>query len=639
MICEGVKDTKLFKAEMICLFLAALFIPFHTIHKGVSLSLFSMGRKLSVYPILVGLALYLYRSVKTKQLFVPRKYVFFVVTLFIFQLISEIHGLIIFPYWEEITAGQFDKLLKILSVLTYNQVAIDTDYIGKVWFSAKILIKSLPTFLCTYACVLWIVSLFSIDSNETIRYFIKGVIGSAILCCSYSLVEYLHLFGLQEASRVLCEINPLIYDVAYAHGWWPPLFFGNRVRSLFAEPSFLTIYLSIAIPVSFYYSIVIKRKNLLWKILPSLLLIMMLTTNSKTGMGILLAELVVAIFFVTIKKDSFHISDLKIFIRPMIKTGIWILVILSIGINANNAFQHRYSIKYDIQDIVDNHIIKVTIKNTGWITWNEADKYELTAAWYDDNWDEYGRIDVPVLASLHGGESENLILDLPLLPSFLTEYRNVVVELKKSGPYEKGLLASQGAAKLVLQKLDNGKLVELNEINPSANSMMTLTSTTTGSNQQRYGMMFVDFLIGFQHPWLGVGGNDLKQAYIIPNIPERLKNNREVQLWTKLQQEKGIFRSSFPVISEYPNQFATYGLLGLILFLLPSFYAVYVLWRTREKWMNKENKLLFKTIAFSIAYFGLMVSYIGGNTMQLYIYWIFLGIVIGWCEILSNECS
>lgn len=58
-------------------FLAVLFIPFHTIHKGVSLSLFSMGGKLSVYPILVGLALYLYRSVKTKQLFVPRKYVFF----------------------------------------------------------------------------------------------------------------------------------------------------------------------------------------------------------------------------------------------------------------------------------------------------------------------------------------------------------------------------------------------------------------------------------------------------------------------------------------------------------------------------------------------------------------------------------
>lgn len=140
-------------------------------------------------------------------------------------------------------------------------MAIDTDYIGKVWFSAKILIKSLPTFLCTYACVLWIVSLLVLIPMETIRYFIKGIIGSAILCCSYSLVEYLHLFGLQEASRVLCEINPLIYDVAYAHMVGGHHSFGNRVRSLFAEPSYLTIYLSIAIPVSFYYSIVIKRKK------------------------------------------------------------------------------------------------------------------------------------------------------------------------------------------------------------------------------------------------------------------------------------------------------------------------------------------------------------------------------------------
>ena len=103
-----------------------------------------------------------------------------------------------------------------------------------------------------------------------------------------------------------------------------------------------------------------------------------------------------------------------------------------------------------------------------------------------------------------------------------------------------------------------------------------------------------------------------------------------------MQKERGILRSGFPVISEYPNQFATYGGLGLFLFLFPSFYSLYELWKSRAKWLNKDNKLFLPTSVLCVAFFGLMVSYIGGNSMQIYTYWILLGVIIGWCEVLNK---
>ena len=622
----------LFKIELICLFFAIVFIPFHAIHKVLVLTLFSMGAKLSIYPILIGIILYLYSVVRNKNLIIPKKYTTYLLILFIVQLLSMIHGLLVFPYWDEITADQFDKLMRILNVLSIKHIYLDANLSGKIWLSARMILKLLPSLLCTYGCSLWIMSMFEIDRDKTVDYSIKGFIGSAVLCSIYSIIEYLHLFGVHWATVVLSKINPLLYDVAYAHNWWPPLFGGNRVRSLFAEPSYLTIYLAVAIPFCFYYSLVIKKHNHLWKLLPSFLLIMMLTTNSKTGMGILFAEVLASVFFIVLGRKYTNYSSS---IKKSLKFIVWILTVVCLGTISNNILQHRYNVKYNILNIADNHVITINVKNISVIPWNKLDKYQVTAAWYNNRWEEFGRKDVSIDKTLHYGESETLILDLPQVPQGLT-YPNLVIELKKSGPYENGWLVPQGASKLVLKQPDSEKLENLGEEKAKSNDMLALTSTQAGSNQQRFGMMLVDLKIGMQHPLLGVGGNELKQAYIVPNIPEKLKSNHEIQLWIQLQKERGILRSIFPVISEYTNQFATFGGLGLFLFLFPPFYGLYELWSNRKKWLSKENKLFLPTSGLCIAYFGLMVSYIGGNSMQLYIYWILFGIMIGWCEILNK---
>lgn len=634
MIHENIKNAQFFKFEIWCLFLSIIFIPFCAIPKGFALSLFGIGGKLSIYPILIGMILYLYRSIKERSFFVPRKYVLFLLTLFCVHFLSVVHGLIIFPAWGGVDAGQFDKLLKILS-WSDPYLSVDKESIGKLWLSTKLIMKTSLELLCTYGCALWIVSLFQVNQKETIQCFFRGLIGSAILCCGYSIIEYLHLFGVHEASQVLSKINASIFDIGSDHGWWPTLFGSNRVRSLFAEPSFLTLYLSVAIPVSLYYSMVIKKNSLLWKILPSMLLIMMITTNSKTGMGILLAEVIIVFFFIIIgRKHLWQARDVKLYSKSITKIAIWAVVVLSIGIGANHALQHRYSASYDVLGIENNHAITIVVKNTGWTIWDKADRYGLTASLIDKDMKDRGKVDVLISKTLRSGDSEIVTIDLPSVP----EYKNVIIGLTKSGP-EKGALSTQGAPSLVLEKQEDGMLKVADKVNKSSYNMLAIASTTAGSNQQRYGMMLVEFKIGLQHPLLGVGGSDLKQAYIVPNIPERLKKNYEVQLWMKMQQEKGLFRAGFPILSEYSNQFASYGVLGFLLFLFPSVYATYELWCTRERWLNKANRFFFLTLAFSTAYFGLMVSYIGGNTMQIYIYWIFLGVMIGWCEILNNKFS
>ena len=167
--------------------------------------------------------------------------------------------------------------------------------------------------------------------------------------------------------------------------------------------------------------------------------------------------------------------------------------------------------------------------------------------------------------------------------------------------------------------------------------MSAIASTSNGSNQQRFGMMRVDYNIGKEYPILGVGGNDLKQAYVISNIPDSLKHNAEVKLWIESQNENGIFKSSFPIISEYPHQFAVYGTLGLIGFLIPSFYITWLLVGFHKKWLHIEQELFWKIFFLVVGYFGLMASFIAGTTMQLYLYWIMLGIMISLLLSIKNK--
>ena len=164
-----------------------------------------------------------------------------------------------------------------------------------------------------------------------------------------------------------------------------------------------------------------------------------------------------------------------------------------------------------------------------------------------------------------------------------------------------------------------------------------MTSQTEGSNQQRYGMMYVETLIGLAQPFFGVGGQELKQAYLVSYIPDWLMKNREVRLWVTYQKTKGLLKSGFPIISDYTHQFASYGFPGFILFLMPSFYALFLLIKKKVYWLKADLQEYMHIAILGISYFGLMVAFIGGNSTQLYIYWLLLGALIGYYGTLGRN--
>ena len=105
--------------------------------------------------------------------------------------------------------------------------------------------------------------LYRETSFQVLRY---GILGGAIICSAYAIIEFLYLFGSYDAMTILAHINLSIYDVGIDHGWWPPLLGGNRVRSVFAEPAFMALYLTVTIPFLFAQIYTAKTKKWFWKI-------------------------------------------------------------------------------------------------------------------------------------------------------------------------------------------------------------------------------------------------------------------------------------------------------------------------------------------------------------------------------------
>lgn len=618
------KIASIYDWQCITFCIAVLFLPFHTIHQSLSLSFIgSMGGKLSIYPVIIGLGLFVYQCLKNRRIFIPRICMVFFSILLIWQLVSLMHGLCIFPAWQEISADKFNKLGFLLSYLADKGLIIDMLVVGHIWWSVKLVLTHIFEYCVTYGAVLWIISLFYQNRKKSLQAFRYGILGSAIVCSLYSFIEFMYLLGSYDAMSALATINPFIYDVGIAHGWWPPLLGGNRVRSMFAEPAYMALYLTVSIPVLYAQIYKAKTKKWFWKILFAIQLFMMWGTNSKTAMGILLAEGLAAIVFIYLRRT--HLS-LKQLCWPL----VGLMILCSVGIGLNWIFQHRYAVDYDLLSIESDNTVTLKITNKSDTVWEKRTGINLTSAWFTDDWqDECGRIDIPLDTTLFPRQSCIVTVKLPE-PISRDDYPNVVMELAANNDFQSDVrLAGQGASKFSL-RWDQDHWLDKGESTVKDNKMTALTSKTEGSNQQRYGLMYVETLIGRDHPILGVGGQDLKQAYFVSYLPEWLLKNREIQLWITYQQTKGFLKSGFPIISDYTHQFASYGIVGFVLFLLPSFYGLFLLFKKRVYWLKAKSQEYMYIAIFGISYFGLMVSFVGGNSTQLYIYWLLLGVLLGY---------
>lgn len=632
-ILQKLEKMTIFNWECIMLGFATFLLPFHTGHKFLVVPFMgNMGPKLSIYPLLIGLGLFIYNRLKTGTWNVPRYILYFFSTLLVWHMFSLVHGYHYFPAWQEISSDKFKTLQLLVSLFAKKGIYVDSLLIGRVWWSVKLVIVHILEYGVTYGTSLWIISLFYQNAKATFHFFSYGILASSVICVVYSVIEFLYLFGCFDAMKALAVINPFIYDVGIDHGWWPPLLEKTRIRSIFAEPAFLSLYLSISIPVLFLQIHKSLYHKWIWKIMFVMQIFMMWGTNSKTAMGIMLAEGLAACFFLILRRKRLQFKQ--------IYSSIIILLFLStIGIGLNHIFQHRYAIDYNLVSINPDETITLNVTNRSKTYWDKRKGIALTGALFTNDWKrECGRIVVPLGKSLFPGQSCQVHLKFPQYISKI-DYPNIAIELETKNSWEQERrLGEEGAGSFTLY-WDGRRWLGKGEVNPKENKMTALTSKTEGSNQQRYGLMYVETLIGLDHFLLGVGGQDLKQAYFIHYIPDWLMENGEIKLWVSYQKEKGLLKAYFPILSDYTHQFSSYGLLGLILYLTPSFYGFYLLIKTRKLWLGFASYLYLKLSALITGFFGMMVSFVGCNSYELYIYWIVLGVLLGCLETIDKSKS
>lgn len=157
----------------------------------------------------------------------------------------------------------------------------------------------------------------------------------------------------------------------------------------------------------------------------------------------------------------------------------------------------------------------------------------------------------------------------------------------------------------------------------------SLASTDKRSNTARYSVMIANFKIGVDYPILGVGTN-LANAYITEYLPAMSKDNGEVNMWLKNQQEKGILKSGFPALGEYTCRFAQNGLLGLMVFLAPAFILLRKL--LQKIYVEKDNyEIVLPYVFFTISFIGIMTAGIGDHINITYCYWVLLGLGYAMC--------
>ncbi len=382
----------------------------------------------------------------------------------IWPFISTIHGIFIFPYWDENT-NEFIRnstLVQKIAVF-YPDILYDNNLL-RLKFNNSLLIATIHNFLMP---LLGIPFIFYVSFKDKSWQYILNVFGKAAFIAAFAMVAYSLveipwlLTGNQTCAEILEMINVHLYDVKTAHDWWPPLLWNNQLRSFTQEPSFFGIISVFIIPMLWYKS---NEKKTLF--LLTFFTYMIFMTKARTAQVIFLSEILLFLLFTFLGK---YPNWRKTATRILGVTILSFLLYLSLPI---------------------------------------------------------------VLASISGSANHQS------LHTAFTDYVD--------------------------------------------KDVVSVGSVSKRSNMARWGDTVALFNVGIEHPIFGVG-TGLESPYIADNIPAFAQDDREINQWLSMLRKDGWLKSSIPPLNEFGAVFARYGLVGLILFLLPLFGIGVLFFKYRNK--------------------------------------------------------
>lgn len=275
-----------------------LFLIFNKVPANMNLRFWGgpFGEHLSIYPLIVGIGYTLYCQWKYRNVFVYYKN--FLVFFFIYILvgiISIIWGLYTYPYYGEIFSGpieQIEKLPYILHWLKSYNIEVDVVWLTGIWMGGRMiksfLLEALFSWGGVYIIFCWYFSKFE-HFKKILFYGVAGSLGVTIL---YSFIEIQYLiWGNFSAKTILETVNPFLFPIQTGFGWWPPLLWVGQLRSVFAEPSFFSIWSAFATPLLIYFFFTWRKKRTWTGIILFIFFNMIFLTRARTGVALLLGEL------------------------------------------------------------------------------------------------------------------------------------------------------------------------------------------------------------------------------------------------------------------------------------------------------------------------------------------------------------
>ena len=474
-----------------------------------------MGKKLLIYPLLVGFVYTAYCQYKYKNNInhfkIFKRFILFYICIMILSLLV---GICVYPYYDLILYGpidQIEKMSKLINILQYMDISVEYDLLVILWMIIRniknLLLEIIYTFGGAYMIFCWYYN----EWKQGIAVLKKSIVVSLIIIFLYSSIEIFYLSGNKLAENILINITPYFHYVEEYGTWWPPLLWRGQLRSIFEEPSYFGMYATFIMPMLWYKIINLKKNNIiLFCCVMVMFCFCLFLTKARTAVCLFLGEM----FLLT--------------------------------------------------------IIVLYFKNI-----NLYKKYAMI-----------------ILCSVIAFIGANIFIS-----NIMNSNNNDIVNL------------------------------EVNEY--ISNNITSIASTEQRSNNTRYSIMIADLKLGLDYPILGVGYN-LRSAYIPNYLPEMSRNNKEVNTWINEQHNLGVLKKSIPKLGEYTSRFSETGILGLIIFLIPSIILLKsCIIKLFYKKIEYQQKLMYAF--FLISFIGVLMIGLGDTINNTYYYWVLLGLGYAMC--------
>ena len=296
----------------IIFFIICFCLIFNNIPKILQMSFIGggFGEKLSFYSLLIGFIYTIYCQYKYENVLVNfNKFLKFILVYLSITFISLLIGLYNYPYYDLVINGpvtQIERLPKVIAFLDSLGINIDQKILIAFWMVARAIKSLLFEIIYTFGGVYMIYCWYYNNWKKGFDIFLKGILTSLIVVLGYGIIEVYYLAGSDMAKNILVIVNPYLHIINTDHGWWPPLLWEGQVRSVFAEPSFFSIWAAFAIPFVWYTFFVAKQSMIKYLIIILLTIfnVLIFLTNARNGVALFCGEFIcLLIYLLFIRKE------------------------------------------------------------------------------------------------------------------------------------------------------------------------------------------------------------------------------------------------------------------------------------------------------------------------------------------------